>query len=275
MSLNKSPRLKWLQFFVILFPISCACADESTNKFARPFEELFQTDMVYPEGKGECEFELAPTFQRAADGDTLTIPLSVEYGLTSNWQAEVEWNAFVQHNSADGPTTRGIGDLELGTQYSFLGIGGSLFHIAPRFSIELPLGDVNEDLSEGFVEYNPAVIVARDFPQLHNAQLFTEMGINLVQRVKTPSDSDEREPAADELDWNAGFFVPFSHGAISMEFNWDNNQWNNHGDENQMYLTPGLIWKLPDDVEIGVGIPIGLNGDSDRFGIITHLIVEF
>src|SRR5271170_2447509 len=250
---HKSPRFEWLQFFMIfLFSVSCACADESTNKLTRPIEELFQTDVVYPEEKGEFQYELAPTFQRASDGDTLTIPLSVEYGLTSNWQAELEWNAFVQHNPDDGrPTTRGIGDLELGTQYSFLNVGGSLFHIAPRFSIELPLGDVNEDLSEGFVEYNPSVIVARDFPQLHNTQLFTELGINLVQRVKTPSDPDEREPAADELDWNAGFFVPFSRGAISMEFNWDNNRWNNHGNENQIYLTPGLIWKLPGDVEIG------------------------
>jgi hypothetical protein len=271
---DKSPRLEWLQLFVIFLSISCAHADESTNQLAIP-AELFKTDMVYPEEKGECEFELAPTFQHAADGDTLTIPLSVEYGLTSNWQAEVEWNSFVQHNPTDGPTTRGIGDLELGTQYSFLNVGGSLFHIAPLFSIEFPLGDVNKDLSEGFIEYNPAMIVARDFPQLHNAQLFTEMGFNFVQRVKTPSDPDEKEPAADELDWNAGFFVPFSRGAISMEFNWENNQWNNHGDENQMYLTPGLIWKLLGDVEIGVGIPVGLNNDSDRFGIITHLIVEF
>src|ERR1700733_1691065 len=164
----KSSRLEWLQLFIILFSASCAWADESTNRLTRPIEELFQTDVVYPEEKGEFQFELAPTFQCAASGDTWTVPLSVEYGLTSKWQVEAEWNAFVQHNLTDGPTTRGIGDLELGTQYSFMNVGGSLFHIAPRFSIEFPLGDVNKDLSEGFIEYEPAVIVARDFPQLYN-----------------------------------------------------------------------------------------------------------
>lgn len=255
--------------------VSRAGADESTNIFTRPIEELFKTDVVYPEEKGEFQFELAPTFQRAAGGDTWTVPLSMEYGLTSRWQAEAEWNAFVQHHPTRGSTTHGIGDLELGTQYSFLNVSGSLFHVAPRFSVEFPLGDVNKDLSEGFIEYEPAVIVARDFPRFHNAQLFTEVEFNLVQRLETPSDPDEREPAADELDWNAGFFVPFSRGAISMEFNWDNNQWNNHGNENVMYLTPGVIWKLSGNVEVGAGIPVGLNGDSDRFGIITHLIVEF
>jgi hypothetical protein len=275
MFLAKLSHLEWLQLFIILFSVSCACADESTNKFTRPIEELFKTDVIYPEAKGEFQFELAPTFQRAAGGDTWTVPLSMEYGLTSRWQAEAEWNAFVQSNPTGGSTTCGVGDLELGTQYSFLNVGGSLFHVAPRFSIEFPLGDVNKNLSEGFIEYKPAVIVARDFPWLHDTQFFTEVAFNLVQRVKTPSDPDEREPAADGLDWNSGFFVPFSRGAISMEFNWDNNRWNNHGNENQMYLTPGLIWKLPGDVEASVGIPVGLNGDSDRFEIIIHLIVEF
>lgn len=266
---------RWVQLFIISILVSSACADESTNKFTRPIEELFKTDVVYPEEKGEFQFELAPTFQRAAGGDTWTVPISVEYGLTSRWQAEAEWNAFFQHHPTRGSTTHGIGDLELGTQYSFLNVSGSLFHVAPRFSIEFPLGDVNKDSSEGFIEYEPAVIVARDFPRFHNAQLFTEVEFNLVQRVETPSDPDEREPAADELDWNAGFFVPFSRGAVSMEFNWDNNQWNNHGNENEMYLTPGVIWKLTGNVELGAGIPVGLNGDSDRFDIITHLIVEF
>ena len=171
--------------------------------------------------------------------------------------------------------TRGVGDLELGTQYSFMNIGDSLFHIAPRFSIRVPLGDVNQGLSEGFLEYEPAVIVARDFPELHHTQLFTEIGASFVQRVRTPADAADAEPAAHELNWGSGFFVLFPRTAATMEFNWANNQWNHHGTENELYLTPGCLWRAARNIEIGLGIPVGLNNRSDRFDLIAHLVCEF
>ena len=247
----------------------------STNRDNRPVEELFKTDLVYPQEKNELEAQVATIYQNRRDGDTWSIPLSLEYGLTDNWQVEAEWNSFVQHRQENGAWARGIGDLELGTQYSFMNIGGSLFHIAPRFSLELPLGDVNKDLSEGFIEYEPGVIVARDFPKWHHTQIFTELGASLVQRVKRPADADDAEAAAHELNLGSGFFTPVPFGVVSCEFNWNNNQWNHHGTENQLYVTPGVIWRIIKNVEVGVGIPIGLNRQSDRFDVSAHITCEF
>lgn len=273
-------RLAFLAGILVLFfsfPADAADADDavSTNEDTRPIEELFKTDTVYPQEKNELEVELASLYQNNASGDTWTVPVSLEYGLTENWQVEAEWDSYTQHSPKDGSTTRGIGDLELGTQYSFMNIGDSLFHIAPRFSVELPLGDVNKDLSEGFVEYQPAVILARDIPQLHRTQLFTEIGFSLVQRVKRPADADDAEPAAHELNLATGFFTPIPHGAFTFEFNWDDNQWNNHGTENDLYVTPGLLFKVAKSIELGVGIPVGLNRQSDRYDIDAHVVYEF
>jgi hypothetical protein len=271
--------LRLVAILVISASTPCVRADDddnpdSTNSVKRPIEELFKTDVVYPQEKGELEVELASVYQNHAGGDTWTLPVSLEYGLTDRWQVEAEWDSFVQRYPKNEPILRGVGDLELGTQYSFMNIGDSLFHIAPRFSIELPLGDVNEDLSEGFVEYEPAVILARDFPKLH-MQLFTEIGASLVERVKAPREADDAEPAAHELDLGTGFFVIVPHGAATFEFNWANNRWNHHGTENDMYVTPGYLWKVTRSIEVGVGIPIGLNKSSDRFDVSAHLIWEF
>ncbi len=247
----------------------------STNADKRPIEELFKTDTVYPQEKGELEVELAGLYQKHnSRSDSWTVPLSLEYGLSDTWQVEAEWDAFIQNDVRNHSAVRGIGDLELGTQYSFMNIDGSLFHVAPRFSIEIPIGDVNKDLSEGFLEYEPAVIVARDVPQLHS-QLFTEVGLNFVQRINSPEDADDAEPAAHEFNLGAGFFTLIPHGALTMEFNWTNNQWNHHGTENTLYVTPGFLWKVVRNVEVGVGVPVGLNGESDRYQIATHVVVEF
>jgi hypothetical protein len=270
-----------LAVMVISFSPACARADDddeaagSTNNVERPIEELFKTDVIYPERKGELELELASFYQNHAGGDTWTIPLSLEYGLNNRWQVEAEWDCLVQHFPENQSAVRGVGDLEVGTQYSFMNIGGSLFHIAPRFSIQAPVGDVNKGLSEGFLEYEPAVILARDFPELHRAQFFTEIGASLVQRVNTPKAADDTEPAAHELNIGTGVFVLFPHEAPTLEFNWANNTWNHHGTENEMYLTPGYLWRMSLEVEIGLGIPIGLNNGSDRFEVSAHVVWEF
>jgi hypothetical protein len=269
-----------LAVLVISFSLNSVHADDdeaagSTNGVKRPIEELFKTDVVFPQEVGELEVELASVYQNHAGGDTWTIPVSLEYGLTDNWQVEAEWDSLVQHFPQNHSIVRGVGDVQAGTQYSFMNIGGSSFHIAPRFSLHVPAGDVNNGLSEGFLEYEPAVILARDFPELHRTQFFTEMGASLVQRATAPKNAVDAPPAAHELNWGSGFFVLFPRAAATLEFNWANNQWNHHGTENEISLTPGCLWRARPNMEIGLGIPVGLNRSSDRFDVMAHLVWEF
>lgn len=267
----------------VLIPLSFSIARaedaddlQSTNRVERPIEELFKTDVVYPEEKGESELELGTLYEKNnPHHETWNVPVSMEYGLTDKWQAEAEWNSYIWRNSHGHTVAHGIGDLELGTQYSFMNVGGSLFHISPLFQVELPLGDVNTDLSEGFVEYEPSVVFARDFPQLHQTQLFTQVGVSFVQRVKRPADADDAEPPANEFNLGAGFFTLWPFGATTFEFNWNDNKWNHHGEENQLYVTPGVLWRVTPGIELGLGVPVGLNQQSDRYQIAAHAVWEF
>lgn len=285
MTINKSctaarRSIGLLAIALVSFSPSFARADAdadagSTNSQKRPIEELFKTDLVYPQEEGELELELASVYQNHSGGDTWTLPVSLEYGLTDRWQVESEWDALVQRYPRNQPVARGVGDVDVGSQYSFMNIGGSLWHLAARFSVQFPVGDVNKDLSEGFVEYQPALILARDFPELHHTQFFTEIGASWVQRVNRPKDAADAEPAAHELNLGSGFLVLFPRAAATLEFNWANNKWNHHGAENELYVTPGCLWRARRNVEIGLGIPIGLNHGSDRFDVLAHLVWEF
>lgn len=268
---------------LLFIPLQAAIADDddndrvlnSTNRDRRPIEELFKTDTVFPQEQGELELELGGEYQNQGRTHIFSIPLSVEYGLTDDWQVEAEWASFIQRYTGGHTAGSGVGDVEVGTQYSFLNIGGSDFHVAPRFSVEIPAGSVDKGLSEGFLEFEPAVILAHDFPQLHRTELFCEVGAGIVHRVNRPSDPDEAEPSATELLLGAGFFTMFKHGAATFEFNVANNQWNQSGEENQIYITPGYLWRPKRNVEVGLGIPVGLNNRSDRFQVLWHVVVEF
>ncbi|MBI2336698.1 MAG: transporter [Deltaproteobacteria bacterium] len=265
-----------LTAFLVFGTSRLAVAEEEKERgYQQPLQEVFQTEVVYPQEKGEVQLTIAPRFSEGDAQNIIQIPLSIEYGITDAWQIELEWDAFVNRDPTAGGATRGIGDLEIGTKYSFMNIADWAFHVAAGFEISLPLGDLNKELTEGFIEYEPFFILAKDFPKLNNSQIFTQFGISLVQRIKNHTDPDEDEPAAHELNWNIGFFVPAGPIRFTTEFNWRNNRWNNDGEENQMYLTPGLVWDLPKTWELGLGIPIGLNGTSDNFRVIAMLTYEF
>lgn len=266
-----------LIFFWMVTVISVSADDETepTRDYKQFLNETFQSGLVYPQDKWEVQLALEPSFSEGDERDIIQIPFALEYGITDNWQVNLEWDAHVHRDPNEGSTTRGIGDLELGTQYSFMNLVEPGGHAALAFEIGWPVGDVNQELSEGFLELSPSLLLAKDFAEFNNSQIFTEIGVSFVDRVNTPDDPDEVEPEAHEFFWNIGFFIPLGNLRLVTEFNWTTNEWNNNGTENNLFITPGVFWDLPDGWELGLGIPVGLNDESDNYRVITKLIYEF
>jgi hypothetical protein len=151
----------------------------------------------------------------------------------------------------------------------------SNFHSAVGLEVSFPTGNVDKELSDGFIEYEPYFIIARDFPNLNNMQVFSQVGVGFVQRARRSVGADEEESAAHEFNFNAGTFVPFRDVVFTAEFNLGTNRWNNGGREREMYLTPGVVWRLPRNWEVGVGAPVGLTRDAGKFGAIFKVVYEF
>jgi hypothetical protein len=105
--------------------------------------------------------------------------------------------------------------------------------------------------------------------------VFAQTGFNFVERVKEPDNPDDEEPEAHEFILNGGFFIPIQQLVVTTEINWNNNEWNNDGDKDELYLTPGLVWSLSESWEIGAGMPVGLTDDSDDFRVIGMVTYSF
>jgi hypothetical protein len=258
----------------LLTPLASA-QEEEVKERAQPVQEVFQTGLVYPQEQGEMQLSYTSRFSKGKGHSSLHTPLNLEYGITDRWQIEVEWDAMSRRTETGEATTRGRGDLQVGTQYSFMNVRRSDFHGAVGVEISLPTGSVEKELSEGFIEYEPYFIVARDFPKLNHMQIFSQVGVGFVQRARRHAEEEDDEPAAHELNLGIGMFVPFRHLVFTGEFNLSTNRWNNGGRERAMYATPGMVWRLPRNWEIGVGAPIGLTGDADKFGAIFKVVYEF
>jgi len=237
-----------------------------------PLQELFIATAVYPQKQGELQTTLLPEFRNGRGRDQIDFPLFIELGLTDQWQIELKWEAYTR---LFNPTEQGVGDLSFETQYSSINTAGTTNHFSLGFKFTIPLGNVDKDLSEGFLKYEPFFIVARDFPEIYGLQLFSQQGVSFVQRVKHRDDSMDDPPAAHELIWNTGFFIPYRDVIFVMEFNWLTNQWNHDGDRNEQFLTPGLIWAHPLDGWLGLAVANGLNDQSAHQRFILQIVQEF
>ncbi len=265
--------LLFLAFFELVQPcLSLAEPDRKSPSIPQPIQEMFQSDLVYPQEEDEIQFTLFPSFRKNQDSEKTRTLFEVEYGVTDAFQVIFEWDGLLYQNPDDGPTHSGPGNIELGAQYSWMALGDGNTHFSFGTLVELPVGPVDNGLTEGFIEVQPFAVLARDFPKLNQSQIFIELGFNWVDQIRNVS--DDIEPEIDSIFWNIGAFFPFGSWRATLEINGSNNEWDG-GDDNEIFVTPGIIYKLSKEWEIGIAAPIGATNTSDDYRMVGYLMWEF
>ena len=239
-----------------------------------PVEELFGTEEVYPQEKGEVQISFSSLFHRDSSRKTRHFPVSVEYGITETFQIEAQWEGYTNMAPFIGPSAHSVGNLTVGVKRSFMNMRKSDFHSAIGFTVGAPFGSVNQGFNDGLMEYQPNVILARDLPQWKNIHVITQAGLDFVQRIKSPSNQPS-VVAAHKFEWNSGFLVPYDRLRFVVEYNWNTNKWNHGGQNDQKYATPGIVWDLPGVWELSVGSAIGVNHGAEKFRITARAIYQF
>ena len=256
----------------LLFPVFSYAEPKNKNEVPQPIQEMFQSNLVYPQEEDEIQFTLFPSFRKNSNTKKARTLFEVEYGITDAFQIIFEWDGLLYQNPKAGPAVSGPGNIEMGAQYSWMGLGDGNTHFSFGNLIELPVGTVRNGLTEGNLEVQPFAVLARDFPALNQSQVFVELGFTWADQIRSVSlDSD---PALDRFFWNLGAFFPFGSWRATMEINGSNNRWDG-GNDNEIFITPGIINKLSREWEIGIAAPIGATRTSDDYRVVGYLMWEF
>jgi hypothetical protein len=248
-------------------------ADDDVFQIAN---EYFATTAVYPQERAELQLTLLPEVISFDGGSITDVGLAVEYGITDRWQIEAEWSPWVRISPDDVDARTGVGTLEIETRRAFMALAGGSFHVSVGLELGIPVGNVDEGFSDGFLEIEPSVVVARDFDLGAPAQLFAQASLGFVERVRDPTDPADAEPEAHELGLAVGAAVALGVPRLVLELSGGSNRWNNDGEERELLVTPGVVFVLPGEWEIGVGASIGLIDESeDTTRFMAILIREF
>lgn len=268
------PLFLLLAVFFLAVPLRLFAEPEKNRGRAvpQPIQEMFQSNLVYPQEEDEIQFTLFPSFRKNESAEKARTLFEVEYGVTEELQIIFEWDGLLYQNPKTGPALSGPGNIEIGAQYSWMGLGDGNTHFSFGNLIGLPVGPVDNGLTEGFLEVQPFAVLARDFPKINQSQIFFEFGFNWVDRIRSVPQGSR--PATDSIFWNAGAFYPIGSWRATLEINGNNNEWDGGG-RNEIFITPGVIYKLSREWEAGIAAPIGATPTSDDYRVVGYLMWEF
>jgi len=211
---------------------------------------------VYPQEKGAFQLSLMPWITSYEGQRTGGTPLVIEYGLTDAWQAEVEWGGVGYGTPDEGAA------VEFGMRYGRMNVLGKRLHMALRSALEVPL-EHDED-----PEAEATLILATDIPRLADLHLFMQ-GVAVVELGEAEEVVPESEQGKSGWRWNIGAVVPGRRLHLTAEGNIFQTEEDTH-----IYATAGVVWDLPGEWQVGLGVPVGLTEASEPVRLITMLTFE-
>jgi len=230
----------------------------------QPLQELFRSEVVYPQEKGEVQLTFVTDFEKFDGGSTVSLPAGFEFGLTGAWQVGAAILPYTRVRLADHVES-GRGGVSIGTKYSFMNIRGSGVHAAVGLEAEFQHGPSAEGVVETGHEVESFAVAAIDLPR--RAGVFAHVGV-----ISARSPLGEGDPAG-RLNWTIGGLIALAHCTLATELSFLNDRGFRRG-VGGTYITPSVTLHPRDRWELSAGVPIGLTPRSNSYGLVAHLIYE-
>ena len=236
----------------------------------QPVQELFFTEVVYPQEKRELQLTLGSLVDRTRKDDSALTPVNVEFGLTDRWQLQASWNGYSRFRDNPFPNLR-MSRLSVGTKYSWMNIGGSRLHAAAGFDVEFSRrGVFPEGEGEEGTEAEPFLSMALDLGR--GVTVFGSGAVSLER--KQVVDVLLAQPPEDTGTISGGLLLRRGRVTLAGEYTSrsDAAPWRIGGSP---LVTPSIIVRPGGDWELAVGAPFAVRtSSSHRPGLAMHLIKE-
>jgi hypothetical protein len=224
------------------------------NALPQQVHELFLTESVFPNERGEYQPFVAAEYQRHLDDSWHTLfDLGLEYGITDRLQvsASVPWVAI--HD--DGDSRSGAGDFSAELLYNVVPATAPVA-LSLAAGVTLPTGNEDRGFGEGEKVLELTMIMAGRAADVQwqlnlggewtqdEAELVYSLAVLPMQRPSTIVPTLELSGAESE-------------------------------DGRKLYGTPGLHWRPAEDHGLGLGVPVGLTHGTQHIGVMMYYTVEF
>lgn len=239
----------------VLEPVRGSSAQEEEEKgLPELIQEFSLSETVYPQEAGETQLTLGAWRRRLDGSREWQASLKAEYGITSRFQVEMELPYLALRPEGEA-RRRGFGDVGVGVLYNFLP-GNQPFALSAALEVALPTGNEDKDLGEGKATWEPSIIIAK---QLGKGQVHLNLGAEIGGGEA-------------EYFYNVAAVYPLGQRLYpTLELNGTRSQ----DEGSRLHVTPGVVYRVSQNAELGLGWPLGIRARSEKYGPIAKFTVEF
>jgi hypothetical protein len=253
----------------------------------RPIDGFADHSFLIEEAYNQELGELQHTFKALYSNDFRhrgwSFDLEQEWWLFSE-NHQVAFSIPLSNIREEGKTQRGAGDVLLGYRYQLTKEGSNIPAVAPKFSLILPTGDRDKGTGNGVVGYEWSLAASKKVaPRI---ALHANFGLTHLPKVRAPLEGGEHLSAKRSL-------VSYGVGASGVlalssdihvllewvgEFEQEINEKGKRQRAFKAILSPGIRAAVINtdrlQTVLGVGIPIGVSGPAENYGVFLYLSIE-
>lgn len=219
----------------------------------KPVDEFIMGPTAYPQPQGQLQFSVGGGLGMEEGGMNFNqLRARAEYGITNQFEVRAELPVTFSDQAGTTELSPTFDQIGLGALYNLTPMNDPMM-ISAAVDVDIPLSTGSQSGVADEILYKPALLAGYDFGP-------TEVHANLQGVLGG---------AARGLNFDIG--GAYSTGALVPTFELNARAIENAGP--QVYATPGLFYNFSNRVEVGVGVPIGLN-DRSSTSIMAKLNVQ-
>jgi hypothetical protein len=243
---------------LVLGIVALPVASLAEEEVALP-TELAVSESIVMTDHDELYVSPAIEFFRLPDQKRLSIESEIAYGLTDRLQvATTIPYAFVDPDHDDNAD--GVGDVSIEGRYAAVDYREHPFGLDVGFGLETPTGDEQRDLGEGRVGSELSFTASAWVGPV-------DTQINAAWDHALDNGGDEPEDAAE---YNVALVYPIREWFLVLEGNGESDH-----ESTKYYVTPEVIWKPTEHLELRVAAPCPVTHDAGDYGVIAGFTIEF
>lgn len=221
--------------------------------------ELAVSESIVMTDRDEMYASPALEFFRLPDEKRLTVGSEFAYGLTDRLQIATTV-PYVFLDPDDDRNVDGIGDVSVESRYAVVDYREHPVGLDVGFGLGTPTGDERHDLGEGRTSSELSFTASAWLGPV-DAQ------INAGWDHALDDGGDEPK---DEAEYNVALVYPIREWFLVLEGNGESNH-----ESTKYYVTPEVIWKPTEHLELRVAAPCPVTHDAGDYGVIAGFTVEF
>lgn len=246
---------------------------------------VFNSVLPKTERKNALRLIVHPHLGDLTKRDHIRTALGFRYGITKQWEATLEADAYFTHGLRHGGffEDSGFSTLHLGTKYQL----GDPLDLGWDTSIGLnwqqPMGSPPLDVTDGLRHTAPFITASHNLESAPGWRVFAGFGWDAVTQTTTRGSLDKNELGDDSVNLSGGVLWERGPVTYALEATYATTRFTTDVNRDVYALRPSVVWVLPARYTfgskgkwlLGMGLRLTHGPDGNDVGLNAKLRVNF